>query len=82
MTTHASSVEAAFATFTGMRRERVEKIVAEGNKWSNTKVAGPVARVIRDAMLPFAFKLMAKQAHKNGWVFDHHIEWDRPTTAA
>jgi FAD-dependent urate hydroxylase len=78
----AGTPEAAFATFVAGRRRRVEKIVAEGNRWSNTKAAGPVARVIRDAMLPLAFKVMARQAHKNGWVFDHHIDWDRRVTAA
>ena len=76
------SIEAALATFADRRRDRVEKIVAEGNKWSNTKAAGPVARVIRDAMLPMVFKQMAKKGDRNGWVFDHHIEWTAKVTAA
>ena len=78
----SASPEAAFGTFAGLRRDRVEKIVAEGNKWSNNKVAGPVARVVRDAMLPMVFKQMAKKGVRNGWVFDHHIDWTEKTTAA
>ena len=69
------SVPDAFATFVDRRRDRVERIVAEGNKWSNTKAAGPVARVIRDAMLPLVFKRMNAKGTGNGWVHDHHIEW-------
>jgi FAD-dependent urate hydroxylase len=78
----AATPEAAFAAFVAGRRERVERIVAEGNKWSNTKAAGPVARVVRDAMLPFVFRQLARKGVRNGWVFDHHIDWDRRTTPA
>jgi 2-polyprenyl-6-methoxyphenol hydroxylase-like FAD-dependent oxidoreductase len=69
------AVPDAFATFVDRRRDRVERIVAEGNKWSNTKAAGPVARVLRDALLPLAFKRMNAKGGANGWVYDHHIEW-------
>jgi 2-polyprenyl-6-methoxyphenol hydroxylase-like FAD-dependent oxidoreductase len=71
------SVPGAYETFVSRRRERVERIVAEGNKWSNTKAAGPVARVIRDAMLPLVFKRMNAKGPSNGWVYDHHIVFDR-----
>ena len=69
------AVPDAFAAFVDRRRDRVERIVAEGNKWSNTKAAGPVARVVRDAMLPLVFKRMNAKGAANGWVYDHHIEW-------
>jgi 2-polyprenyl-6-methoxyphenol hydroxylase-like FAD-dependent oxidoreductase len=68
-------VTEAFAAFVDRRRDRVERIVAEGNKWSNTKAAGPVARVVRDAVLPMVFRRMNAKGDRNGWVHDHHIEW-------
>jgi FAD-dependent urate hydroxylase len=70
------SVPAAFDAFVARRRERVERIVAFGNRWSNTKAAGPVARVVRDAVLPLVFRRMAAKSDANGWVYDHHIDWD------
>jgi FAD-dependent urate hydroxylase len=70
------TVPAAFDAFVGRRRDRVERIVAEGNKWSNTKAAGPVARVVRDAVLPLVFRRMAAKGGSNSWVYDHHIDWD------
>jgi 2-polyprenyl-6-methoxyphenol hydroxylase-like FAD-dependent oxidoreductase len=72
---------AAFETFVARRRDRVERIVAEGNKWSNTKAAGPVARVVRDALLPAVFRRMNAKGPGNGWVYDHHIEWDEKVVA-
>jgi 2-polyprenyl-6-methoxyphenol hydroxylase-like FAD-dependent oxidoreductase len=70
------SIPAAFEAFVTSRRDRVERIVAEGNKWSNTKAAGPIARVVRDAMLPMIFKRMNAKGPSNGWVYDHHITFE------
>jgi 2-polyprenyl-6-methoxyphenol hydroxylase-like FAD-dependent oxidoreductase len=75
------AVPDAFAAFVARRRDRVERIVAEGNKWSNSKVAGPVARVVRDAMLPMVFRRMNAKAPGTGWVHGHHIEWDEKVVA-
>jgi len=69
------TVTGAFEAFTNRRRERVERIVAEGNKWSNTKAAGPVARVVRDAVLPMVFRRMNAKGAANGWVFEHHVDF-------
>ena len=71
----APTIPGAFETFTARRRDRVERIVAEGNKWSNTKAAGPVARVVRDAVLPMVFRRMNAKGATNGWVFEHHIDF-------
>jgi hypothetical protein len=70
-----ATIPGAFETFTARRRDRVERIVAEGNKWSNTKAAGPVARVVRDAVLPMVFRRMNAKGATNGWVFEHHIDF-------
>lgn len=69
-------VDTAFTTFESMRRARVERIVAEGAKWSNTKVAGSVQRVMRDALLPLMLKRVARAGSSSlAWVHRHHISW-------
>ena len=72
-------VATAFATYEGLRRERVEKIVKAGARSSNSKAAGPIGRVLRDAFMPMFLKKMANGGDKSGaFMFDHHIEWDVP----
>ncbi len=73
----------AFAAFESLRRARVEKIVKHGNRGSSSKAAGPVARVIRDALLPFMFRRAEKDGGKSMmWIQGHHIDFDQPVTAA
>jgi FAD-dependent urate hydroxylase len=68
------SFDIAFTEFERLRRERVEKVVAYSRKLSNSKTAGPVARVFRDLMMPLVLKLFAsKQAH--AWMYTYHIDW-------
>ncbi len=44
---------------------------------NNSKAAGPVARVLRDAMLPAILKSTANsKAHRQ--TYDYHIDWDVP----
>ena len=70
-------IPSSFQTFERLRRDRVEKIVAAGARSSNSKAAGPVGRVLRDAFMPMFLKKMAKGGDKSaGFMFDHHIEWD------
>lgn len=70
--------EAAFATFVAMRRHRVEKVVAAGARSSNSKAAGPIGRVLRDAVLPIVLR---RASGGLNWVHDHHIDWDEPVAA-
>lgn len=65
------------AQFETLRRPRVEQIVKAAARINNSKAAGPVARIVRDAILPLIFKFAAnsKQARR---PFDHHIDWDTP----
>jgi 2-polyprenyl-6-methoxyphenol hydroxylase-like FAD-dependent oxidoreductase len=72
--------EQAFAAFEGLRRARVEKIIAMAARTNSDKAAGPVARVLRDLLLPVAMKLLAKP-EKMAWQFGHRIDWDAPVTA-
>jgi FAD-dependent urate hydroxylase len=72
-----ASIPEAFAAYEALRRERVEKIVAAGARTSNTRAAGPVARVVRDAMLPVIFALASRNdGASSRWITDHHIDWE------
>jgi FAD-dependent urate hydroxylase len=41
------------------------------------KTAGPVARVLRDAMMPLVLKLSASDS-AHAWMYRYHIDWDAP----
>ena len=64
-----------FAVYERLRRRRVERIVAHGARTSNSKAAGPVARVIRDMMMPMILRRVAN-AGSLAWMHDYHIVWD------
>jgi FAD-dependent urate hydroxylase len=65
----------AFAAYERLRRARVERIVAHGARTSNSKAAGPVARVLRDLMMPLVLKRVAS-GESLAWMHDYHIAWD------
>jgi 2-polyprenyl-6-methoxyphenol hydroxylase-like FAD-dependent oxidoreductase len=65
----------AFAAYERLRRARVERIVAHGARTSNSKAAGPVARLLRDLMMPLILKRVAK-GESLTWMHDYHIAWD------
>ena len=65
----------AFAAYERLRRARVERIVAHGARTSNSKAAGPVARVLRDLMMPTILKRVAN-GRSLAWMHDYHINWD------
>jgi FAD-dependent urate hydroxylase len=67
----------AFARYERLRRERVEKVVAYARKRGSNKTAGPVARVLRDAMMPLVLKLSASDS-AHAWMYRYHIDWDAP----
>jgi FAD-dependent urate hydroxylase len=68
--------DAAFTAYERLRRARVEQVVANGARSSNSKAAGPVARVLRDALLPIFLRRQAAEAAE--WLHGHHIDWDAP----
>lgn len=71
----------AFVTFESLRRERVQRIVADGHKASADKAAGPVMRVIRDLMLPRIFRAGAKDGGQSSmWLQGHHIDFEQRVT--
>lgn len=69
-------VERAFFAFEGLRRARVERVVAYGAKNSSSKTAGPIGRFFRDLMLPFVLKKAARAGTGSlSWLFDYHVDW-------
>jgi 2-polyprenyl-6-methoxyphenol hydroxylase-like FAD-dependent oxidoreductase len=60
--------EEAFRRFEAERRPRVERVVAYSRTISNSKAAGPVARVFRDLMMPFFLKRSASQ-ESLAWMY-------------
>ncbi|MEV1143593.1 NAD(P)/FAD-dependent oxidoreductase [Micromonospora sp. NPDC049799] len=72
----------AFGAYERLRRDRVERVVAQGKRTSNVKVAGPVGRVLRNVTMPLFARWAAKDDGKSfAWLFDHHIDWDARVTA-
>lgn len=72
------SPASAFATYEALRRDRVQRIVKNGERSSNSKAVGPVGRVIRDLMLPIFFKRAERDGGKSmAWLQGHHIDFDR-----
>ncbi|MFI8184248.1 FAD-dependent monooxygenase [Actinacidiphila glaucinigra] len=66
----------ALARYEELRRPRVERIVKETARTNARKAAGPVGRVVRDALLPVMFKLAKPE--KNAWQFRYPIDFDAP----
>lgn len=74
------TTQAAFTEFESERRPRVEKIIKWAARINNSKIAGPVGRVVRDAMLPPILKMTADSKALRQ-TFDYHVDWDAPIRA-
>jgi FAD-dependent urate hydroxylase len=75
----SSGIASAFATYEQLRRERVERVVEQGNRTGGWKALGPVARVPRDLIMSLAMKRMARTGNDpSQWIYEHHIDWDEP----
>ncbi|WP_329053743.1 FAD-dependent monooxygenase [Amycolatopsis sp. NBC_01488] len=74
------SVEQALVTYEGLRRERVEAVVAAGKRNGDQKVIGPVGRVVRDF---FIKRVFAKPFDEdpNAFMWQHHIDWNEKIAA-
>ncbi|TDC61024.1 FAD-dependent monooxygenase [Micromonospora sp. KC207] len=71
----APDINAASTAYERLRRPRVERVVAYSKTLSDSKTAGPVARVFRDLMMPIALKLFASPK-SHAWMYTHHIDWN------
>ncbi|MFJ5925629.1 FAD-dependent oxidoreductase [Kitasatospora sp. NPDC092948] len=59
-----------------LRRPRVEQIIRQTERTNSNKAAGPVGRVLRDALMPVAMKLMNQE--KLSRPLRHRIDWAEP----
>ncbi len=62
----------ALRAFEGLRRERAERVVAQGFRVSSAKSPPPVGRVVRDAVMPLVLRRRDPQA----WMRSHAVDWD------
>jgi FAD-dependent urate hydroxylase len=74
-------VPRALAAYEGLRRRRVERIVAQGARTSSAKPPGPVGRALRDLALPLVFRFLVTD-RSQAWIYDHHLDWDAPAEPA
>jgi FAD-dependent urate hydroxylase len=68
-----TDVPAALAGYEGMRRKRVEKVVAAGRRNGSGKAAGPVGGRIRDLMTPPLMRMLYRKGNPQAWILDHRI---------
>ncbi|SHM38641.1 FAD-dependent oxidoreductase [Actinacidiphila paucisporea] len=71
-------VPGALARYEGLRRERVERVVAWGSGMNNAKKQGLAGRMVRDLVLPTILKRGSRpeEMRKMSWLFEHHIDWE------
>lgn len=68
----------AFAAYEHLRRDRVTRIIKLAARTNSHKAAGPIARRLRDVIMPIAMKLAKPE--RTAWQYNHHIEWDAPVS--
>jgi len=69
----------AFAAFERLRRDRVERVVAQGKRNGDGKAPGAVGAFVRDLILPVIMRQVAKR-NLLAWMHDYRIHWDEPVT--
>ncbi len=72
--------EDALAAYEGLRRERVEAVVARGKQNGDDKITGPIGRIVRDAFLRRAFRKPARE-DPNAFMWQYRIDWNAPVEA-
>jgi 2-polyprenyl-6-methoxyphenol hydroxylase-like FAD-dependent oxidoreductase len=75
-----SGIEQALTTYESLRRERVEAVVAAGKRNGDSKVIGPVGRVVRDFFIKRVFSKPFDE-DPNAFMWNHHIDWDEKIAA-
>jgi 2-polyprenyl-6-methoxyphenol hydroxylase-like FAD-dependent oxidoreductase len=74
-------IGSAFAAFERLRRERVEKVIAQAAKTNNQKSMGPVATTLMSLLMPLASRTFLKPEKMVGWTHRYRIDWDEPVAA-
>lgn len=65
----------ALGRFESTRRPRVEKIIKQAARVNSNKAAGPIARALRDAMLPLVLRRTADSKSIRE-TYGHRLSWD------
>ena len=74
---------AAFTAYERLRRDRVERVVAESARMSGRSIPTPAERERRDAEVESRLRKGAPaSAGSTAWLTHYRIDWDRPVTAA
>jgi FAD-dependent urate hydroxylase len=68
-----TDVPSALAAYEGLRRDRVQRVVAAGRRNSSGKAAGPIGAAIRDAMTPLVMRLLYRKGNPQAWILDHQV---------
>jgi FAD-dependent urate hydroxylase len=68
-------VDQAFGAYERSRRQRVERVVAQGRRNGQLKSLGLVTRLL----LPIFFKL--RRPDDLSWLYDYRVEWDEVVAA-
>lgn len=72
-------VPTALAAYETARRERVEKLIEQAKRTSDSKIPSLFNRVVRDHLvLPLVARHARRAATKPDWVLDYRIDWDAP----
>jgi FAD-dependent urate hydroxylase len=59
----------------------VEKVVAYSRRIGQSKaISNPVARWIRDQIMPLALKRFAN-SESHAWLYTYHVDWDEEVAA-
>lgn len=74
--------ESAFAAYERLRRERTEKVVEYSRRIGQSKaVSNPVARWLRDQIMPFALKYFANSS-AHAWLYTYRVDWNERVPGA
>ncbi|MEU7888513.1 FAD-dependent monooxygenase [Microbispora bryophytorum] len=68
-------VAGAFAAFERLRRERVERVVAQGKRNGDGKAPGAGGAFVRDLILPVIMRQVEKR-NALAWMHDYRLTWD------
>ncbi|GII94883.1 FAD-dependent oxidoreductase [Sinosporangium siamense] len=71
------NIRSSFAAYESLRRDRVERIVAQGKRNGDGKAPGVAGAFIRDLILPVIMRQAVKK-NAMSWIHDYRITWDEP----
>jgi 2-polyprenyl-6-methoxyphenol hydroxylase-like FAD-dependent oxidoreductase len=65
-------VAEALRAYERARRDRTQRVVAQGFRTSSAKSPPAVGRLVRDLVMP----VVLRHRDPRAWVRDHHVDWD------